>query len=137
MAQNKKNIKNVKISTPLWDKLERENQRRDKFEKMFKMPKSMKRKIYALLGAATVTFGAFQTSQAIHYENTHNDQPEKMATIALPNEGAQIREDGKIYTVDENSFIIISDDQALAYDKDGNIHNGFIPSTNYTKVKEI
>ena len=60
-----------------------------------------------------------------------------MCVIALPNDGAEINDDGKSYKIDENSFIIISENEALAYDENGNIHRGYIDNSDITEVQEI
>ena len=124
MAENKKKIKkadlsNVKISNPSLERFQRENARRNKIEKFFKqrfkMPKSMKRKIYALLGVATIALGAFQTSQTVEAVNSHSNIPPKTATIALPNEGAEIKDDGQIYEIDEKNSSHINAKSSFLY----------------------
>jgi len=132
MAKNKKDIK---ISNPSFDKLQRANTRKTNFEKRFKMPKHVKTKIKALLAAATIVISGFEAIQTVHAANESKN--EKMCVIALPNDGAEIEADGKSYKIDENSFVIISDNQALAYDENGTIHKGYIDNNDFTEVKEI
>lgn len=140
MAKNKKNIippdpSKIKISQPLLIKLQKEESRSQQRAQKFKMNKKIKRKIRALLAAATIAIGGFQTVDAILSNPT--TKFEKNFTIAVANPDAEITVDREKYAIDSNSFVIVSGNEALAYDDNGNIRKGHVRNEDIKEVLTI
>ncbi|MBQ2835755.1 MAG: hypothetical protein IJE68_02845 [Clostridia bacterium] len=122
MVQNKKKIK---VSVPMFDKLEKENSRRQKRKPIFKMSKKTKTKIKVLLATAAIVVGGVETARNVYATSNNNKfDTEKTFVIGIANDNAEIKDDGQRYKIDSNSFVIVSETDALAYDENGNIQKG-------------
>lgn len=128
MAENKKKIKKpnpteAKVYNPLLDKLRKEEKRRQKIKQVFKMSKQTKTKIKAWLAAAAIVVGGVETANVVFASSNDYNTP-KTFTIAIANDNAKITDRGQTYTIDSNSFVIVSEGEAIAYDENGNIQKG-------------
>ena len=120
----------------------------------FKMKRKDKQKIKALLAAGILSVGIYKashpntpeipeptettapiaTEEVIIPETT---EPEITYTIGIPNENAQIIVGDKSYPIDQNSFITVAENEALAYDTVGNFLKGYIDINDYKSVMQI
>ncbi len=122
MAQNKKKIK---ISNPMFDKLQKEDERRKQRKPIFKMDKKTKTRIKAWTGLATFVLGGIKVADTVLAASDNKySESEKTYIIGLPAEGATLENRGQTYIIDSNSFVIVSGNEALAYDEEGNIQKG-------------
>ena len=114
----------------------------------FKMNKITKQRIYALLGAAVLSTALFSPpSKAVSNPEPESPppstevlqptEPEIIYTIGIANDGAEIVVNGKSYKIDNNSFIIFSENEALAYDIYGNILKGDISADSFKIVRQM
>lgn len=136
MAKNKKKIlkpnpSEIKVSNPTFDKLQKANNRKP----LFKMSPKTKRKINAILATGMILTSGFQI--AANALSAPPMKQEKQYTIAIANNNAQITIDGQEHKIDPNSFVIVSDNNALAYDENGNILRGFIDNEDFTEIKTM
>lgn len=106
----------------------------------YKMPKKVKQRIKGWLAAATISLGAIPVITTTHAEieqapvTPESPSIENECTIGVPNNDAEITVDGKNYKIDQNSFIIVSEDSSIAYDELGNMHNGHIDEEDFKEV---
>jgi len=106
----------------------------------YKMPRKVKQRINGLLAAAAISLGAIPIAanaptSALETPTPQEQTPiETMCTVGIPNNDAHITVDGKDYKIDPNSFIIVSEDTAIAYDELGNMHNGHIDGEDFKEV---
>ena len=111
--------------------------------KFLTMDKNTKRKLYTLLSVSAISLSAFkplQTSPAEIDQRTplpESPKQEIIHTIGIPNEDAEIIVDGKSFEIDPNSFVIVSEDEALAYDVHGNFFKGHIDSADFEEVMQL
>ena len=136
MAKNKKKIlkpnpSEIKVSNPTFDKLQKANNRKP----LFKMSPKTKRKINAILATGMILTSGFQI--AANALSAPPMKQEKQYIIAIANNNAQITIDGQEHKIDPNSFVIVSDNNALAYDENGNILRGFIDNEDFTEIKTM
>lgn len=114
----------------------------------FKMDKKFRRNIYSVLAASTIAFSGFVTPNPpsipanadTKQETTpilESTKAKTIYSIGIANDNATIEIAGKSYEIDSNSFVIVSENQALAYDVHGNMLKGSIDSEDYKEVKKL
>lgn len=112
--------------------------------------KRFKQKMYVILSAATLSLGGFQMIDSPYHSSqsepvtspTVSPVPEPtkqkiVYSIGIANDYAKIEVDGKSYEIDPNSFVIVSDNQALAYDVHGNMLKGELDSEDFKEIKQL
>lgn len=106
----------------------------------YKMPRRVKQRIKGLIAAAAISLGAIPIAAHAPTSALENPTPqeptpvETMCTIGIPNNDAHITVDGKKHKIDQNSFIIVSEDTTIAYDELGNMHNGHVDEEDFKEV---
>lgn len=132
MAQNKRTIK---VYSPQFEKLKREHEKISNRKPVFKMSKQTKRKIKAIVAASALLLGGIKTAQTVFAQSPESvPKIEEKLTIAIANADSEITVDGEKYKIDSNSFVVVSDRNALAFDGNGNLHRGSVSNSD---VKEI
>lgn len=112
--------------------------------------KRIRQKIYAIVSATALSLGAFHALDSTYYSSqsasvpspTSSPAPEPtkpqiVYSIGIANDNAKIEVDGKSYEIDPNSFVIVSEEQALAYDVHGNMLKGEISAEDFKEVKQL
>lgn len=121
MAQNKKKIKKPRIYNSQLEKLKKENHIRDNIKPIFKMSKKTKA-IITLIASIPITIQIGIDTFAI--ANAEKTTPTEEFTICISGDNATITNGKQRRKIDPNSFVIVSGNEALAYDENGNIQKG-------------
>lgn len=119
----------------------RKEHQRKKSQK-YKMSKQYREQINAIIGAGFIVLGGLYGTLAGSLPvEASSDQPvpeqtnfKELYTIGIANENAEITVDGKNYKIDDSSFVIVSEDTALAYDESGNLLKGYISDDDFKEV---
>jgi len=102
--------------------------------------KGTMQKILLKILAFALISGGIATPTVDALSDTHSPTPEPSSltiNIGVPNKDAEITVEGKSYKIDNNSVILVFQDEALAYDEYGNILKGEISDSDYKTVKQI
>lgn len=111
----------------------------------YKMSKRSKQKMNALIGAGFIALSGLSGALAVSLpveaslekHSPTSTEPNEVYTIGIANDNAEITVDGKDYKIDKNSFVIVSEDNALAYDENGNILKGHINNEDFREVMKM
>lgn len=124
----------------------------------FNVPKHIRKRIKALLGAGIV-LGSLSSSYILSSEAEAQEEfqeeisqdykqktepetepetdPIKTYSICIAKNNAKIKVNNQSISIDPNSFIIVLDNEALAYDEDGNILKGMISDKDFEEVYQL